>query len=254
MSIDPYAPHFRPEPDGPHLERYRVDGALGVLALIRELVASNALFALYAPNDHESFAISRIISLSRERIVVDLNTSASRAGEILRDGPILAVGFLERVKVQFTLEPTDRIAQDGSTHVVCRAPSRAYRIQRREAYRVFPPSQHEISIVLRIGDGVEAEMPLLNLSVGGASVGWSTAHKEPRVGQHFEHCRIEAGAEGAIPCTISVRQVGELVETDARAKTGQRQVGLVFEALPPPVERRIQRLVNELERAILRAR
>jgi c-di-GMP-binding flagellar brake protein YcgR len=255
-------PHEAPSPIGPDapdaLEpQFRIEGALAVRAVLRELMTRRTLVTIYPENRIDDALVTRIVHVDTDGVEFDASGQA-RSAQALREARFATgVSFPENVKTQFRLEPLT--LEEGSaplatgnptpgsdwTTLHAPVPSEVYRLQRRDAFRVRPPVEDDAHCVQRLGVGRELRHPLIDLSAGGLSIRMSAEEAAPSRGRIWRHSRIEAAEELVIPCELVVRGVYE-----DPALEGARRIAFAFHAMPSEVLRRVQMYVIDIEKRL----
>lgn len=238
--------HYLPEPTGPELDAFRISGTTAIRQLIQGLVSGHALITLYARRDHMFFVATQVLEFDDGTIDFDLNTDAHRRNEILAGDDCIVVAFLDQIKIQFDVRILEARAAAGRWRLRCRAPETVYRLQRRDAFRVRPGPVLGATCVLRNAGRPETRRTIVDLSVTGVSLAWPQDEPPPPVDTVWEHSRIEVERRVPLPCTLVVRTV-EHAEPGSVAR-----IGCAFTRLPPEIERALQCLVTDIERAMRR--
>lgn len=236
-------PQFLPETNAEVLSRYVVQGPLAIKVVLEDLIRERALIALYGMNDAQSFVISQILRFDARYIRFDFTTDADRRAALLR-GPVTVVGFLDRIKIQFTCEEPQAIEEDGFSTLLCRMPSRLSRIQRRDSFRVKPPVRQPVECVIRQTGAGERRYRVLDLSTGGVALVEPVSVTPPEIGDLWQHSRLEIPAHAPVPCDLRVRFISTNVQGDA----SQRRIGCEFHRPTPETQRALQVYVMEIER------
>ena len=110
-------PHasFLPLPPDEAIEPFRVEGTMAVRSLVRELLATRALVALFAADDPDVFIVTRILSLEADSLELEFDGDADRRQALL-DAPYLTVvGVPGSVKIQFRLENVEAVQVPGKS-------------------------------------------------------------------------------------------------------------------------------------------
>lgn len=244
---------FLPLQLGESTEPFRVDGTMAVRALVRELIGARALITLYAAEDPDHFIVTRILALEADSIEVDFSGDLDCRQALLRAPYLTVVGVPGSVKIQFRLSdvelahPADGTGKGSGGILTAPVPSRGWRVQRRNAFRVKPPLTDQASVTVRVAGGAEFKGRLTDLSVGGATVLWQTGGAQPELGTTLRHCRINANDVAPIPCDLRVLRV------DHPAGSGTVQVSCEFHAMPQAVSRFVQLYVMDIEKRARRA-
>lgn len=230
---------FTPEPPGELLEACALVGGPVATALLRELVRQDAPIALRRRGDPDTHGFGRLVASNDSGIEVIITDAEATGVLVTTDEDYVAVGFLDGIKIQFDASLSETATGPGEHRLRGANPAAVYRLQRREAYRVrIPPGRGFCT--LRTKTAEETLAPVIDLSARGLSLSWQDAELPP-AGTIWKHARLELADHPPLPCTLRTRR---LVPSDEG-----RLVGCEFIALPPEIERAVQVLVNELQRA-----
>lgn len=240
-----------PEPPGSLGPESRIEGEFAVRAILRSLMARQALVSLYPEGRADATFVARIVHVDENGVEFEACDAAQDAAALLGARFAVGVSFPEDVKTQFTLDalsPIGRSARpDASDHLPAALhaplPPEAYRLQRRDAFRVCPPAEDEAHCVQRLEAGAELRHPLIDLSAGGLSIRLAPGSTAPAPGQIWRHSRIEAAGDLVIPCELMVRGLYR----DA-APDGAPRVAFEFHAMPAEALRRVQVYVIDIEK------
>lgn len=242
-----------PDPARTLRREFRVEGALAVRAVLRELMSHGVLVTLYPEGRNDDALVTRIVHLDASSVEFDLTGQPTGAKALAGARHVIAVAFPGSIKTQFTVAGFSLVDEDGSparpaaaTTLQAPIPDELYRMQRRDAFRVEPPPEDDAHCV-RLLAGSEVRYRLLDLSAGGLSIRLPVGIAPPHEGEIWPHCRIEAAPDRVIPCDLVVR--GRFEEP---AGSGEHRVRFEFQATPSEVLRKIQLYVLEIERRQIR--
>jgi c-di-GMP-binding flagellar brake protein YcgR len=193
----------------------------------------------------DPFIVSPLLSLQAKTIELECAASPEHLDAIASAPYLTAVSTTGSVKVQFRLEGI-RIDDRASRRPRLSAPipSFAWRVQRRNDFRVQPPEPDEATVVVRRPREGELVTRLIDLSAGGVSMQWPRDVSMPfGLGTTLHHCRIEAAPIAPIPCDLRV----------VRIQSGEPFViSCEFYAMPQEVSRFVQMYVMDVERRLRR--
>lgn len=239
-------------------DRFRIEGAVAVRAILCELMSLRVPVMLFRNGDSPDALVSRIVAIDDDAGVpaVELETQGPEnlVEAIAAAGELIAVAFPGLIKTQFRLAGATAVALQrppaaapSPRGLTLRAPipGALYRTQRRDAFRVQPPAEDNARCVRRLPPDGEAHYPLVDLSAGGISIRISPSLPVPAPGDLWPHSRLETASGRTIPCDLIVRRIiGE------PAGDGGHRVALAFRAPPPESMRAIQVYVIEIERRL----
>ncbi len=250
--MDP-SPHssYLPLQPSETTEAFRIDGTMAVRSLVRELIGANALVAVYAQEDADTFIVTRILALEADSLELDFTGDDNRLQDLLRAPYLTVVGVPGSVKIQFRLENVqlERAARrtpasggpGGAGTLTAHLPATGWRVQRRNAFRVKPPEEDGATVTFRPSRGAEFKGQLTDLSVGGLAALWPSDAPEPELGSTLRHCRIDAPNIAPIPCDLRVVRVDHAEGMPAR-------LSCEFYAMPQTVARFVQLYVMDIEK------
>ena len=226
---------------------FRIDGELGVRAVLRDLSTRKVSVSLYPEGRFEDFVVTQVAHVDESGVEFELADDPATLATIASARSIAAVAFPGSVKTQFLLAGFELLDREVAGRPVLRAPIPAllYRIQRRDAFRVVPPVTDEARCVRRDGAGSETAYPIIDLSAGGAAVLAPDGAQPSSIGEHWSHSRIET-VDRVIPCGLLVRHV------DQQDEGGACRIGLQFDALPSEIQRQVQLYVIDIDRRMRR--
>jgi c-di-GMP-binding flagellar brake protein YcgR len=227
-------------------DRHQIVEREDVLECLRRAAAAHVTCTVRASGRPESY-ISRLRSLDESS--ADLCFDAPRAPVIDRamgPGAMATVEFkLDEIRVSFEA-PVRRIAPgNGGVFLHLGIPSTIEQPQRRDSFRVTVPGHLAVRMTIDRGAPLLRELPVENLSIGGASLS-ATASLE-----HFEPGRVFEGGELIMPddrvyaLTLRVRHASarRLV-----GQVGQLSIGLQFLRRPGGLEQVLAALIDEIAR------
>jgi c-di-GMP-binding flagellar brake protein YcgR len=237
-------PQFLPETDRQLLARYAVDGPLAVRAILEDIGRGRALIALYSPRSDEDFVVSQLLGFDEARVRFDFTTDQARRQALLGAGSVVVVAFLDRIKIQFEGHRLQFEERPDGAVLSCGVPARVHRIQRRDAFRVRPPSEQPAECVIRRFAGEERQFRVLDLSAGGVALLAPPDLPQPQPGEVWQHCRLEIPGYAPIPCDLEVR----VVSPGLRGEADGCRLGCGFHRPTPETQRAVQIYVMDVER------
>jgi flagellar brake protein len=241
----PLQPHYLPETDPAQIQSFRVDEALGIRGVLRELMTRRAMVTIYAPDNFETFVPSRVLAIDERALDLDFVAEDARQREILSHPSVLVIGTLDRIKVQFEVSGFAQTTLDENPALHCPVPKTVYRIQRRDAFRVRPLATEPVTCHVRDGRGGESAWKVLDFSALGVAFSVPPDQTPPAEREVLQHCRLEfAPSRAAIPVNLVVRRVSVTPDDGSQ---GYR-VGCEFRYLAPEAARTLQMAVMEIER------
>lgn len=152
-------------------EELRVTSATEIAAYLQQLQREGAGVRLSGPEGPG--LASRIVALDAEADLLGLALGADPEGisqALVAGGEITAVAYLGTIKLQFDLDAPVLVSGDQGTVLRSPWPTRLYRFQRRQSYRVQPAGSSYPRLVLP-GDAAPGRaLRVLDLSIGGLAL------------------------------------------------------------------------------------
>src|SRR3989344_2491928 len=132
----------RPRASQASLDDFRLSSSSEVEAMLQRMEAERCLVTLSTPDGLTFTTLLWGIDAPRGLISFSGDSTDTSLRSLLESDEIVAVVYLDRIKVQFDVE--DLVQVKGQQHDVlnARMPSELFRFQRRSAFRVEPFAQH----------------------------------------------------------------------------------------------------------------
>jgi flagellar brake protein len=237
-------PQFLPETDVEALAPFRVEGPVAIKSLLRDLISKKALIALYSLRNFDDFIVTQVVRFDDHGLELDFVTDEARRAAILGGGGAIVIGFLETIKIQFTVQSIQLFRSHDGPVLRCPLPANVYRIQRRDSYRVRPLQGEPVVCFVRDGAGGESGFRVIDFSAGGLALAVPSGSALPAAGQTLRHCRIEVGKRIAIPCELIVRHVSEGLWSE----DGAHRIGCEYDRPTSEAARSLQLVVMDIEK------
>lgn len=151
---------------------FRVDSLPEILALLDELVRARTRVLVSGP---EGLSLqTRLWSVDAPHEVLSLEVGADRAtlNALLASGELTAIAYLDNIRLQFDLDGLVLVSDAQDATLRAQLPTRLYRFQRRQAFRVQPTSTLYPQVNLRhpaIAD-MQLRLRVLDVSAGGLAL------------------------------------------------------------------------------------
>ncbi len=228
-------------------DRYQLSGPTTIAYALNDLIHRGELVTVVFDHGNGMILTALLAAdADEETLVFDWGGSEQENQRLLASERNIFVAKPDGIKVQFvTGRAAETVFGDGKAFVT-NLPERVVRLQRRESFRIRTPLGRPLICRLWPENGAPIDLPVRDLSVGGAGLSYSGARAPFEAGQIFPRCRIDLPEVGEISCTAEVRHV-----TAGSPLSGAPSaiIGLRFRELTQPMQARIQRYTVSLERA-----
>ncbi len=194
------------------LAEFRIDSAREMGAVLRQLCDGSVQVYLNARDG--SVVGATLWSLDAERGTLSFNVEAHdpALNAVLECDEVVAVGYLDSVKLQFELSHPVLVHGGGTSVLRCAYPREIYRFQRRGAYRVRPLLRQAPVARLRHTDIAEMHLVLrlLDLSIGGCALFFPDDLPPLQVGGLMNQVQIELDADTRFGVNLRLQHVTSL--------------------------------------------
>lgn len=241
-------PPLTPDPASPAAPgEFRIEASREILDLLRSLEQERGRLVLSCPAGVS--VQTRLCSVSEDHKVLGLELPPQDAQlqTLLGADEISAVAYLDKIRLEFEVEGLMLVQTSGpggppGAVLRCLRPSRLYRFQRRQAFRVRPSSRlPQARFIDPQRPGQETVLRILDLSVGGVGLQLPEALEAPAVGSLLSPVSLELDRQTRLQVSLRVQHLRQHAD-------GTRQLGLTFEALEPAASRDLQYYIDQTQK------
>ncbi|MGQ3053386.1 MAG: flagellar brake protein [Roseateles sp.] len=225
-------------------EDLRVTSTAEIAAYLQQLQREGAGVLLSGPQGSLS---SRICALDAEADLIGLEIGADPEGisqTLVAGAEITAVAYLGTIKLQFELEAPVLVSGEQGTVLRGTMPSRLYRFQRRQSYRVQPAGSAYPRVILPGGAHAGRAARVLDISIGGLALALPADFPGPPVGQVAHGLVLELDRISALRIALLPHHAST-INGDA---SGAQQLGCSFVELDANAARSLQVYVDQTQK------
>ncbi|GIX26334.1 MAG: flagellar brake protein YcgR [Burkholderiales bacterium] len=230
--------------DAEDQDRYRVDCAIEVAAILQAMAHSRSLVTAWYGGG-SAFALTAVLEADagRDELILD-QVHEEHAPGLLASHGIQCTGTHNGVEIRFVVESVEPVLFQGVAALRSALPVRLLRLQRREYFRVVTPAEAPVTCMIpAVAAPIEA--PVLDISCGGLALWISQDVLALERGTILRGCRLRLPHFGTVEIDIRVVRVGEPSFT---AGVAGRRCGCAFVGMGEGERKRVQRYIIELER------
>ncbi|MGL4603738.1 MAG: flagellar regulator YcgR PilZN domain-containing protein, partial [Iodobacter sp.] len=96
---------------------YLVTASIEVKYLLNQLLEKGEIICLYPAGKREPFAISTLLSIDEQGLLFDGSNDRKTNDALTKEGRVVLVGVVNKVKVQFELPQATQVAFEGRTAI-----------------------------------------------------------------------------------------------------------------------------------------
>jgi len=234
-----------PEPDSEELRRNAVRSLPEVCELLCTIHERAVRLNVFL-DAGSAFEVVQLLGVDEAGGTLLLESPADDVARhrLLAAPRLTLVGFVDAVKVQFSVSGVAAASHAGRPALTTSIPAQLIRLQRRAAVRVGPEAVR--GAVCRVPLGGEAGehevLQVLDISTGGLAVLTYPERFEPVVGAEVNDCRLDLPGVGGTVVSLRVRHIGRRpVDDEARF------CGCEFVSMAPAVRSMVERYVARCE-------
>jgi c-di-GMP-binding flagellar brake protein YcgR len=221
------------------------------LALLRALRDGNVPVALNTPHGASLTVMLWTVDADQARLNFSVEAGSPQLDELLQADEVVAVAYLESVKLQFDLQGLTLVRGAKSSALQCGLPREIYRFQRRNAYRVRPRGNHGPVAVFRhpaLPD-MRLSLRVVDVSIGGCALWLPPNVPALQAGTRVADVHLELDNDTRFVATVNLQHVSVQGHGE-RAAAGEHgaRLGCEWQALSPAAERVLQRWIDHTQR------
>ncbi len=235
-----------PEPPSNDIEQYQVYSRMEMMSIFHAIAEKHTFVTVYF-NQGEEFVVTTLLAINPEfeELVFDVSADSAMQHKMLASQRLLLIGFVEHIKVQFTVNRAEPTTHEGRPAFRVRMPDSVLRLQRRNFYRVPLPQMRGLTCQIPRPDmpGQLLEVRIADLSVGGIAMMILPSDLRLQSGMVLQNCKIDIPDFGTVTTALEIRHLRE----DDDNPNNQR-AGCQFVGIPGPMMSVLQRYINQVDR------
>ncbi len=215
------------------------------LALMRQLRDGNVPVMLSSPEGDTMTTSLWALDDERGRLNFSAEAGHPKLEELVDADEVVAVAYLESVKLQFDLQGLVLVRSFNACALQCRMPSEIYRFQRRNAYRVRPVDRQQPKARLRHPSMPEMQLALrvLDVSAGGCALWLPQDVPALQAGTRLAEVVIELDELTRFSAALTLQHVTTLQAGDRGVR-----LGCAWQPLSGAAERTLQRWIDQAQK------
>ncbi|RZL00619.1 MAG: flagellar brake protein [Rubrivivax sp.] len=212
---------------------------------LKRLLNANALMTLSGPGGTSYTTMLWSVDSTRGIVCFSAETGDTRLQALLETEEVVAVGYLDSIKLQFDLEGVVQVHGNGTVALNAQYPRTLYRFQRRSSFRVKPlvsstPVAHMRHPAL---PDMQLDLRVLDISLGGVAL--FLPHNVPMVspGVKIGQCFLDLDSDTRLEIGLVIHHVSVINPESQGARLGCELINM-----NNATERALQQYVNQTEK------
>ena len=227
------------------MDDYRITSPVEVDDYLKRLLNANALMTLSGPGGTSYTTMLWAVDSTRGIVCFSAETGDTRLQALLETEEVVAVGYLDSIKLQFDLEGVVQVHGNGTVALNAQYPRTLYRFQRRSSFRVKPlvsstPVAHMRHPAL---PDMKLDLRVLDISLGGVAL--FLPHNVPMVspGVKIGQCFLDLDSDTRLEIGLLIHHVSVINPESQGARLGCELINM-----NGATERALQQYVNQTEK------
>lgn len=227
------------------LDEFRVSAPREINAMLRQLYDGNVQVTLSASDGSMLRATVWAMDSERGSIGFSIDADDPSLNTLLECQEVVAVGYLDNVKLQFDLNDLVLVRGPRASVVTGGFPRELFRFQRRSAYRVRPPHRSTPTAKLRHTDIGEMLLTLrvLDVSLGGCALLLPDDVPPLQLGGIVNQVTIDLDADTRFQVNLRLQHV-----TSLNAESPGVRLGCEFVRADASALRALQRFIDQTQK------
>lgn len=226
------------------LDDYRITSPVEIQALLKQLLDARSMVTLSGPNGESYTTLMWTAEDNRHGLCFSAEDGDARLDALLESGEIVAVAYLDSIKVQFDLEGVVHVKGGHHSALNAQYPKVVYRFQRRAAFRVQPLSTKSPVARFRHPAMPEMQLALRVLDVSLSGVALFLPDNVPMIaaGVKIGQCRLDLDDDTSIDVTLIIHHVTAIHPESKGARLGCELIGMDWS------DRTLQYYINQTQK------
>ncbi|WP_292452269.1 flagellar brake protein [Methylibium sp.] len=212
----------------PGLAEFRVDAPGEIRGLLKQLADGNVVLSLSSPGGARCSATVWALDPGRGLLCLSAEAGDHRLPELLESDEIVAVGYLESIKLQFDLHDLVLVRNGNDCALNARFPRELYRLQRRNSFRVRPliNTGPTATLLHPVQRDLQLELRVLDVSIGGVALFLPDELPKIEPGVLLQQALVELDGDTRLAVSLIVHHVTLLHHESRGVRLGCEMRGL----------------------------
>lgn len=225
------------------LDEYRITSSVEIQALLKQLLDARSMVTLSGPNG-DSYTTLMWAAEGNRGLSFSAEDGDARLDALLESGEIVAVAYLDSIKLQFDLEGVVHVKGGHHSALNAQYPKLLFRFQRRAAFRVQPLATKSPVAKFRHPAMPEMQLALRVLDVSLSGVALFLPDNVPMIaaGVKIGQCRLELDDDTSMDVTLMIHHITAIHPESKGARLGCELIGMDWS------DRTLQYYINQTQK------
>lgn len=225
------------------LDDYRITSSVEIQALLKQLLDARPMVTLSGPNG-DSYTTLMWAAEDGRGLCFSAEDSDDRLDALLESGEIVAVAYLDSIKLQFDLDGVVHVKGGRHSALNAQYPTVLYRFQRRAAFRVQPLATKSPVAKFRHPAMPDMQLALRVLDVSLSGVALFLPDNVPMIaaGVKIGQCRLDLDDDTSMDVTVVIHHVTAIHPESKGVRLGCEFVGMDWS------DRTLQHYINQTQK------
>jgi len=227
------------------LGEFLIGSPAEIAALLKDCANGDVVLNLSSPRGAHYSSTVWAVDSARGQLSLTAEPNDVQVQNLLEDGEVVAVGYLEAVKLQFDLHDLMLVRSVGNCVLNARLPQRMYRFQRRSSFRVKPMGNASPVAALRhpAWPDMRLSLRVLDVSISGVALFLPDDMPPIEPGTTIGLAQIELDGDTRFGASLMVHHVTQL-----NHESNGGRLGCEFVKVEPGGERQLQRYIDQTQK------
>jgi c-di-GMP-binding flagellar brake protein YcgR len=226
------------------MEDYRITSEVEIQSYLQQVLTARTLVTLSGPSGVSYTTMMRSAEAGPNALSFITEERNARIDALLECGEIVAVAYLDSIKLQFDLEGVVRVKDGLHSALHAHYPRVLFRFQRRSAFRVqpLPPKNAVARFPHPDMPDMQLALPVLDVSLNGVALFLPDNVPMIAAGVKIGQCLLELDEDTSMDVAMLIHHVTAINPESKGARLGCELVDLEWS------DRRLQHYINQTQK------
>lgn len=207
---------------------FSLTSAIEIEDILRKMIQANTLVTLSGPGGVSYTTMLWSIDPERGTLCFSAEPDDTRLETMLETGEVVAVAYLDSIKVQFDVDGLILVHGDRAMALNAQIPHQLFRFQRRSCFRVKPLQHSTPSATMHhpAMPDMQIELRVLDISLEGVALFLPENIPTIPAGTEIGQCFIDLDVTTRLEVRLAIQHVSVIHPESKGARLGCQLIGL----------------------------